>query len=376
MLLTITIILCILSVLLFRQILNPFLLNGFMVLVAMVFMPPLREFMLRKDMFSYADWIILLYLLSFFLGTMAKTPKWQLMNSPPRDNRILSVVVILSILILPVVFIKLKEYPFSMTGFREFYFESRFEGYGFFFTAGSYLLLFLILYFVHNRRYMLAIIITPILLLFGQKTILLALVLGLLFILESQKVIRTSTLILLMLTGLASMVALHFALSIGVKVSPLVLAIGYFDYYDNFAYLIRSLYVNESIDHYWGRIFITDFYKVIPRFIWEEKPEIYGQVLLHAKLYPDLMKIGHTPSFFEPIAIPLADFGILGVTIFGLFRGYLSRLLYNAYLRSGQDFTTAYLYLFSSNVFAAVLSVLLIVVDKLTFKASGNADHR
>jgi hypothetical protein len=54
---------------------------------------------------------------------------------------------------------------------------------------------------------------------------------------------------------------------------------------------------------------MTSFYKWIPRFIWTEKPTVYGFLLIHDKIFYKEMLDNYFPSVFEEYAEPLADFG-------------------------------------------------------------------
>ncbi len=78
-----------------------------------------------------------------------------------------------------------------------------------------------------------------------------------------------------------------------------------FDYYLNFNYFVKNYKL--GIDE--GRIFFTSFYKWIPRFIWTDKPNVYGFLLIHEKIFFKEMLENYFPSVFEEYAEPLADFG-------------------------------------------------------------------
>lgn len=78
-----------------------------------------------------------------------------------------------------------------------------------------------------------------------------------------------------------------------------------FDYYLMFNYFIENYQL--GVDR--GMIFLTSFYKWIPRFIWTEKPTVYGFLLIHDKIFYKEMLDNYFPSVFEEYAEPLADFG-------------------------------------------------------------------
>lgn len=78
-----------------------------------------------------------------------------------------------------------------------------------------------------------------------------------------------------------------------------------FDYYLNFNFFIE----NYELGVDGGKIFLTSFYKWIPRFIWTDKPTVYGFLLIHDKIFYKEMLENYFPSVFEEYAEPLADFG-------------------------------------------------------------------
>ena len=78
-----------------------------------------------------------------------------------------------------------------------------------------------------------------------------------------------------------------------------------FDYYINFNYFVQTY--DLGVDK--GNIFFSSFYKIIPRFIWQDKPTVYGFLLIHDKIFYNEMLIDYYPSVFEEFAEPMADFG-------------------------------------------------------------------
>lgn len=93
-----------------------------------------------------------------------------------------------------------------------------------------------------------------------------------------------------------------------------------FSYFDHYYYsnLFYSDVFNSKFDFFYGKIFATNFYKYIPRAIFNEKPYVYGSVLLNEIYLPGMAQLGHTPEFAGQ-ADYYADFGVMGVIIFNLF---------------------------------------------------------
>lgn len=355
--------LVILSIMLFKYIFNPFVIGTLFILVALVVIPIFRSSLLNSESFYLTDIIIITYLSCYFVGVAARAPRINLLIRD-RKSLILKLALTLLIFLAPPIVYKFIQYPFSIQGFRLFYVESRFGGLGFFFIAVSSLLIFLILFFLHHRKYLYSILLIPLLVLFGQKTILLNLIIGILFIAEVEFKVKKRVILTIVILGVTGLMMFHYLTSIGAVASPFLYAINYFDYYDNLTYLIKSLYVDNTLDHFYGEIFITDFFKVIPRFLWTGKPEIYSFLLIHEQLYPELLRRGHTPSFFEPIAMPLADFGMMGVAVFAFLRGYISRIIYNAYKVNDKNYILLFIFLFGNNEFCIVLGLILLFASK------------
>ena len=90
----------------------------------------------------------------------------------------------------------------------------------------------------------------------------------------------------------------------------------YFDHY-YFASLFYEDYFNGRVDFYYGEIFFTDFYKYIPRFIFTDKPFVYGSMILNELYLPGYAENGITPEFAGQAPL-FADFGIWGVILFNL----------------------------------------------------------
>ncbi len=93
-----------------------------------------------------------------------------------------------------------------------------------------------------------------------------------------------------------------------------------FSYFDHYYY--SSLFYEDvfksNFNFFNGKIFITNFYKYIPRSIFHDKPYVYGSVLLNEIYLPGYAALGHTPEFAGQ-APYYADFGLSGVVIYNIF---------------------------------------------------------
>lgn len=93
--------------------------------------------------------------------------------------------------------------------------------------------------------------------------------------------------------------------------------LSYFDHY-YYSSMFYADVLNSNFDFFNGEIFITSFYKYVPRAIFIDKPYVYGSVLLNEIYLPGLAELGHTPEFAGQAAY-YADFGLLGVLLFNFF---------------------------------------------------------
>lgn len=94
--------------------------------------------------------------------------------------------------------------------------------------------------------------------------------------------------------------------------------INYFDYLKN-SVMYYKAYFENKISLFYGKIFITGFWRYIPRTFVKSKPFVYGDILIIEFFYPGLAAKTHTPSFGSYEIMYFADFGILGVILFSFF---------------------------------------------------------
>lgn len=113
----------------------------------------------------------------------------------------------------------------------------------------------------------------------------------------------------------------------------------YFDHYKNGADYYRS-YLSGDVSLFHGEILSSSFWAYVPRAFWPDKPWIYGVINIVEMFYPGLAETGNTPAFGGAVE-QFADFGPLGVVLFGFFStkailtGVLSHLIF---LKPGLSF--------------------------------------
>ena len=85
----------------------------------------------------------------------------------------------------------------------------------------------------------------------------------------------------------------------------------YFDYYVNSSMYYEE-YFKGNIDLVYGKIALSQFWGMIPRALYSDKPYVYGFLLVNEHFFPGAAEATNTPAFGGPIAA-FADFGVLGV---------------------------------------------------------------
>jgi hypothetical protein len=146
-------------------------------------------------------------------------------------------------------------------------------------------------------------------------------------------------------------------------------------------------YLNKKIDLYYGRIFISDFWSLVPRSLYPNKPFAYGVVLINEYFFPGAAELTNTPAFGGPIAY-FADFGIIGVILFTLFNPIIIirsllyiKLVKNINLKSVMNnnlyfllfilFYSPYLFMliaFPINIFLTFIILIIIVIYSVFYK--------
>ncbi|WP_417762086.1 hypothetical protein [Shewanella sp.] len=118
--------------------------------------------------------------------------------------------------------------------------------------------------------------------------------------------------------------------------------LSYFDHYRNSG-MYYEAYQDGRIGLFYGEIMMSDFWSLIPRAIYPDKPYVYGIYIINEILFPGMTEIGQTPAFGGPVKY-FADFGFFSVIIFAFFNiSYWVKLyLLNFYFRGselGVDFS-------------------------------------
>lgn len=118
---------------------------------------------------------------------------------------------------------------------------------------------------------------------------------------------------LLVLTVFPICLVLLYSLYTSVGILNLEKFSHYFNYFYNSA-MYYETYFNGDIPLFNGKIFLTDFWSIVPRALYPEKPFVYGITHVNEIFYPGMAAKTHTPAFGGPVAL-FADFHILGVIV-------------------------------------------------------------
>jgi oligosaccharide repeat unit polymerase len=162
--------------------------------------------------------------------------------------------------------------------------------------------------------------------------------------------------------------------------------LSYFDYYINSAMYFKEYY-SGKISLFYGQIYFSDFWNLIPRGLFPNKPYVYGITLVNEYFFPGAAAETNTPAFGGPISY-FADFGILGVILMTfidpfkfVYYFFLCQLLKNYdYLKIKNNlyvfimflFFTAPFFLFSLSfplnmLFLLFVSLILLFINKINY---------
>jgi hypothetical protein len=124
---------------------------------------------------------------------------------------------------------------------------------------------------------------------------------------------------------------LYLALSNAFELQSII---EYFDYYRNGADYYRAV-LNGEIPLFHGQVFVSSFWSYVPRALVPDKPFVYGVLHVNEIFFPGAAEETNTPAFGGAVE-QYADFGAIGVVLFGFFSGQstLNALLYYLVFRT------------------------------------------
>jgi hypothetical protein len=132
------------------------------------------------------------------------------------------------------------------------------------------------------------------------------------------------------------LVNLYLALADGFGVQAIL---EYFDYYKNAADYY-SAYLRGEVSLFLGEVSLSSLWAYVPRGLYSDKPVVYGALLVNEIFYPGAAEMTNTPAFGGAVE-QFADFGVLGVLLFGFFSSQamlIAMLSYFIFRRPGIRF--------------------------------------
>lgn len=281
--------------------------------------------------FKIGDFYQIFYFLSLFIITaFIELGKFDVnLKTPKLENKTINKqgIYIMIFLIISILILNFNKLINIFSNPRLFYANTRLGG-GIIYYVFLPLSIFLYFYYIaqlnksNKRKQIIAysistIIICFVVYFFGQKSLLL--IVGYLLlstIMFKEKKCNNKLIIKLGFVFLVSGLLVFSMYSKQQNINSKNILSGiaaYSDYIRNFNDLEENLK-----EFSYGKIFIQDeFYSYIPRFIWKEKPELFGSLALGLKvprlISATLAKTG-APSF-GVIGAAYADFGVLGILL-------------------------------------------------------------
>ena len=325
------------SFLTYTRFYNPFIIGGFIVIFQFGVGKLIRDigFGLKTDIF--VELLVGTYLLGVFIGiillskfkpTESKS-EFRLVNS--NESVILVILLgICAVILASQIYSAVSE--FGLLGIRKFYHDNRSDrALSILFVLIGVLGPILALHSLQNKKIMMFLFCIFCILLIGKKAPFFAICFGYIYLKSIEGVLAKRIMpVILMVT---SLLVFH-NLSTTTEDTPLRLLAGYFDYYHNLEYVLAQSNAELQTPITNGQIFLSKFYSIVPRAIWPNKPEIYGHLLIHQKLFANELATGYTRGIGSTIAVPFFDGGIIWLFLSGIIKGMAASVLYNLSIAS------------------------------------------
>lgn len=364
--LILVIILCLVSIKRYRILFNPFILSIQVPFLFLLLPQCILIIAFHGEDSFLSDTVILVYTFSIFIGCYIKPPKLRI---PKFKNlkTIIKVLIILCVgLTLPLLPILLK-YGISFRGLRQFYEYVVFSSFSSIYAIVKILLSCLIaIYFIKERRISLKIIVLAFILVFsGSKMAIFSsfLLLGTLW--EQYRKMNYKLLSISALLLCIAMVFYHATQNTAKNVDAVQGAMSYFDVYRQQTMALEML-TEDKIPYFYGKIYVSSYYTVIPRLIWPDKPKDFGFALLNYKIYPAYSADGYMPSF--GLGYVFADFGYFSLILAGLLAGFFKNLWYREFLYNKKNIPSFLIYALSLDIVMYVIFFIAYAISSLRSK--------
>lgn len=334
-----------LSIRKFGVLLNPFFIEAHFSLLFLV-IPQLIMIYVFPDSADniISDFVIIAYVTSVYWGTCTNLKS---IHIPPirAASKVSGVnLLIAAIFIIPTLPI-LINCGLSFSGLRCYYETVVFSQFASLYDLGkTFLFLSISLLLVYKKKFTLLIGVLMLFLIFsGNKFAIFNLLIFLAIFFEEYKAVKFQKMIAWAIPIFLLLIGYHFMQSRNYFENPFLAAIKYFDIYEKQSFLIDELSSPRS-DFYHGEIYVSSFYKYIPRILWSDKPVAFGFAILNYDYLPDEAAMNYMPSF--GLGTLYADFGFISVMLLGFLAGFFRKYTYQIFIRSEKNNASLLLYYF------------------------------
>ncbi len=326
-----SLLLVIVSILRYKKVFNPFTLEVYFTIFFLI----LPQLLIIKDYAPerhfYSDVVIIVYVVSIFLGTLINVNSFKLREIENVGTINTLNILLYVALIAPMIPLFLQG-GLSAQSFRRFYETVVFSKYASFFELSKLVLYFTIFFKLINRqKFSLGFfILFPLVFFYGSRFVILDCIIYLCIFLEQFKNLGVKSIITACLMGAILIVSYtYFQFSSRGNLTEHLTS--YFDIYRNQSYVINK-FIEGDLEYYYGKIYFSSYLKFIPRILWEDKPKEFGFAILNYAIFPESAAKGYMPSF--GLGTLFADFGIFSVVMTGMMSGFLKNFFYRIFQRS------------------------------------------
>lgn len=347
----------------YKVLFNPFVLSIQIPFLFLIIPQIIFIILLNGEDSILSDSVIIIFIISIYIGCCIRVPLIKIPDIKNYKLIKLSLYAICLICAVPLIPTLLR-YGLSLRGLRQFYEDIVFSPYSSLYSILKIAITCLIIViFIHTRRVSKEIILLSVILLFsGSKMAMLNTFIVFAALWEQYRSMNYKKLIIISIFAAIAMVAYHAAQNTNDKVNAAEGALSYFDVY-NQQTLALNMLTEGKIDYYHGEIYLSSYYKIIPRLIWTDKPKDFGFALLNYKIYPQYSAEGYMPSF--GLAYTFADFGFISIIISGLLAGFFKNLWYKEFIHNKKNAPAFIIYVLSLDIVIYVILTVIYVITSL-----------
>lgn len=360
--------LALISIVRYGKVFNPFTMEAYFTVLFMI-VPQLFLAKTATDhaYFFYSDLVIMIYIVSIFVGTMINIKPVRL-KAIENVNAVNTLNIVLYVALIAPLIPFLLSKGISAKGFRDFYETVVFSEYASFYELSKLVLYFVIFFKLLNRqRFSFGVLILfPLVFFYGSRFVILDFIIFLCVFLEQFRDLSLRRIIAVCVVGAGAILLYTTFQFSSARLSDLLTS--YFDIYRNQAYVINRL-INGDMDYFYGEIYFSSYLKYIPRILWEAKPKAFGFAILNYAILPDEASKGYMPSF--GLGTAFADFGFISIILIGVASGFVRNFFYRIF-RESRNNLSFFLFVLPFSILTNFFLLIYVVLDFLfTRWASG-----